>query len=214
MAVKLTHLPQVYLHFQSIPFHAVSSSPSASPTNTLPMLLPPNTKPNPTVPITPDADRLWRYIDSLAETDSRASAPPGKRAGLDSPEVQAVLDMLDLRLWDVWALLVLPPPARFLSAELHPSPTAQRLINLYARSPDEIFSEAETCLDSLQTLLEAGGRSTGWFFGAEAPGPVDAAVWAYLDVLVKAGGWGEKSVGERGSLIRWWERVGGIWGGK
>jgi hypothetical protein len=90
-----------------------------------------------------------------------------------------------------------------------------RQATLWDRDPDEIFAEAEAALDSLNEMLMASkAKDKGWFFNARSPGIMDAAVWAYLDVLMRAGGWGGKTVASKDALVRWWERVRNEWWGE
>ena len=67
-------------------------------------MLPPATQSNSSPqPVPATEEKLWRYIDELAERqEGRRKPEKGAVVGLESPEVQAVLELLDLRLWDVW----------------------------------------------------------------------------------------------------------------
>ncbi|RPB24051.1 hypothetical protein L211DRAFT_203980 [Terfezia boudieri ATCC MYA-4762] len=102
----------------------------------------------------------------------------------------------------------------FLSSQLR----ASALTHLKRRHPgtvdrDTIFADADAALEALSKLL---GTDT-WFFNGKAPGLLDAAVFAYLHVIL-TGGWEEdwagglrKGVQMRENLVSFWERVDQWW---
>lgn len=102
----------------------------------------------------------------------------------------------------------------FLSAQLR----ASALAHLKRRYPgtldrDTIFADADAALEALCTLL---GTDT-WFFGGKVPGLLDAAVFAYLHVIL-TGEWEEdwagglrRGVEMRKNLVVFWERVHQWW---
>ena len=79
--------------------------------------------------------------------------------------------------------------------------------------PTSIFAEATTALDALSVRL---GDDT-WFFNGKVPGLLDAAVFAYLHVIL-TGEWEEKwasglkgLVENRQNLVQFWSRVNKDW---
>ena len=76
-------------------------------------------------------------------------------------------------------------------------------------SAADIFAEAAIALDALSVKL---GDDT-WFFNSKVPGLLDAAVFAYLHVILK-GDWKEewagglrRSLEYKENLLQFWERV-------
>jgi glutathione S-transferase len=136
---------------------------------------------------------------------------------LKDPQVAALLSLCDTVLHPAWCILTFPDPTPlipFLHGHLPLQKSSatwignsQPVQEAHQRNADEVLANARGALDALQEFLVAGGGWKGWFFGGLEPGVADAAVWAYIEALMR-GKWGVMVVGERPELVRWWERVG------
>ncbi|RPA84610.1 hypothetical protein BJ508DRAFT_359631 [Ascobolus immersus RN42] len=208
---------QIYFHFLSVPYSTHPATPAASPTLTLPIILPSSTSKTVPIshkhtpkPIVPTSTRLWTYITSLNRS-TRHAVP------LKDPQVAALLALCDTLLYPAWCILTFPDPTPFLPFLQDHLPlqkssgawlgNSQPVREAYSRNADEVLAGARGALDALQEFLLNSGGWEGWFFGGQEPGVADAAVWGFVEGLMRCK-WGVMVVGERPELVKWWERVG------
>ena len=79
---------------------------------------------------------------------------------------------------------------------------------------EELLREMERAFEALSVLL-GPGDGAGWFFGADRPGLFDAAVFAYVHLILRwdeMGWWADgerlvKAVRRRGNVVGHRERV-------
>ncbi|KAK4200711.1 hypothetical protein QBC40DRAFT_339645 [Triangularia verruculosa] len=218
---------QTLLRLHHIPFLTSPSSNHASPTGSLPFLLPPRTTTSPH-PI--PSSSFPAYISR--STNNPHPPPP-------TPREEAYLSLLTpLRLAYLHTLYLTPPYSPLLKKFYISSSTTSFLLgtilqsqlstaasaavlqdlNLHPQSGpgaidlDNLYAEAAEALQSLATLLQES--PTGWFFGRERPGEFDAGLYGYVGLIMeymdtpeaKLGGLVRQAGGE-GVLVRWWGRI-------
>ncbi|MCJ1356278.1 MAG: hypothetical protein MMC33_006272 [Icmadophila ericetorum] len=216
---------QAYLKFMGIDFVTVASNNHASPTGALPFLIPASSSPfENSLPIPSNKIQQW-----AREQNSAREEPSDMR--YDAYKV-----LLDHRIRDAWTYtLYLEPPnfnhiatplyiypsttsfplrshlsttLRFaaLTSLLSSPPSTYPLFTSFGTtsiSPEKIYTCAAEAFEALSTLL----GDDEYFFGAEGPGLLDAAVFAYTHLLLDDEmGWQEmrfcREVMERGNLVR------------
>lgn len=64
---------------------------------------------------------------------------------------------------------------------------------------DDIYADAEAALEALSTVL---GEEDAWFFGAEEPGLMDAAVFGYTHLILTLP-WHEAEARLSAAVRRW-----------
>ncbi|KAK4645382.1 hypothetical protein QC761_200990 [Podospora bellae-mahoneyi] len=225
---------QTLLRLSHVPFLTSPSSNHASPTGSLPFLLPPRTvSPNP-IPST----SIPLYISR--HTNSPSPLPT-------SPRSEAYLSLLTpLRLAFLQTLYLTPaftpllkkfyidPSTRssllgtILQTQLSAAASSAVLQGLGLHSQtgtggidsENLYADAAEALDSLAILLQES--QTGWFFGEEKPGEFDAGLYGYVGVIMahmdtpegRLGGLVRRAGGGGGELVGWWERIRReAWGG-
>ncbi|MCJ1339225.1 hypothetical protein MMC09_004514 [Bachmanniomyces sp. S44760] len=219
---------QTYLKFCGLEFKTVPSSNHASPTGSLPFLLPAASSTNTTSPTTTTqpipSTSLPKYIHSQSlhlpeETLPNSIAYTSLLNGpirncylyhlyLNRPNFQSIV----LPLY-VNPSSTSPPVRAFLAHTLHTAATTE-LRKTFPNGIDveNLYSEAEKAFQALSTVL--GERE--WFSDAQdGPGELDAGVFAYVNVLLEeegmGGGWvdGRMQRGLRGlrNLVGFRRRV-------
>ncbi|KAG8627448.1 hypothetical protein KVT40_004931 [Elsinoe batatas] len=195
---------QTYLKLRGIDFVPMASNNHASPSGSLPFLLPAptqsqNSKTSSSPPI--PASKIRRWAD-----DQLPSSP-----AQSSMKEDIYLSLLDHRLRRAWLHQLYLTPANlpllthlYCHASLSPLITHSTLISLRAAASDEISKSSPIASVSESTLQEEGCAALDaldellgkdeWFFGAKEPGVFDAAVFAYTHLLLEeelGGGQGE-----------------------
>ncbi|KAI4096464.1 MAG: hypothetical protein LQ344_000972 [Seirophora lacunosa] len=210
---------QTYLLFTGIPFTTQPSSNHASPTGSLPFLLPASSSSNPDAP-TPSAGapipssklQEWAAKTSGDPTDKNKTQQPP-----NPPRHQAAyVSLLDNRIRNAWLhtlylsprnfsavarpLYIAPataaPPARFSLARTLRAAALEELVKSGGApvvDADTLYRASDAAFAALSQLLGADE----WFFGAEAPGLMDAGVFAYTHLLLNGGMMGWKEEDER-----------------
>ncbi|KAI9665053.1 MAG: hypothetical protein M1821_006501 [Bathelium mastoideum] len=195
---------QTYLKLLNIPFISVPSNNHASPSGSLPFLLPALSSKNPTnqkpSPIPTSKLLKWSRTEAKAadeESDIRFEA------------YQTLLDVRIRKAWSFQLYHLYLCPANFFSVaapcyirpsssnslvgaalayELRAAATAEIVKSSSTTAPvashvidaEALYIEAEDAFRALSTLL---GRDQ-WFFGAAQAGLMDACVFAYTHLLL------------------------------
>ncbi|KAI5200757.1 hypothetical protein E4T39_05605 [Aureobasidium subglaciale] len=196
---------QTYLLFQGIAFRTQSSNNHASPSGSLPFLLPANT-PNP-------------IASSKLEAWSRTHGA-SKSPDTQTPRQDVYASLLDHAVRRAWLYLLYLDPDNFdhVARRLYVTPSssntfvalaiAHQLRNAASQEllkvtpvvkAEDILKEAVDALSALSTLL--GGDT--WFFGQEKPALFDASVFAYTHLLLdEEMGWRNNPLAERLATFR------------
>ncbi|KAM7198010.1 hypothetical protein V8F33_005277 [Rhypophila sp. PSN 637] len=230
---------QTFLKLSRIPFNILPSTNHASPTGSLPFLLPARTS-GAIEPI--PSSKLYNFILSQKQQQQDEEFHPRQEA------YQSLLDV-PLRNSFLFTLYLDPTNSNLLDTlYIHPSSsslwiraTLRHQLRRAAESeilktthsvssggplkgfahgvvhPDEIYRSAKEALEALAYELSIDNPgaegNTGWFFGATEPGLFDAAVFAYVYLMVRFfsrpdNAEGEKESGEEetrpwlGDLVR------------
>lgn len=181
---------QAYLKFSKIAFQIASSNNHASPSGSLPFLLPSSPEPyKQTQPV--PSGKLQRWAMNNSE---KAIEEPGDL------RYEAYLSLLDHRIRRAWLYaLYLSPNAPTLSEPLYILPASANpfvrlslahTLRLAAQTEllkhcttinaDTLYNQAEEAFVALESLL----GEDKWFFGAKSPGLFDASVFAYTHLLL------------------------------
>lgn len=181
---------QAYLKFSDIKFQLAASSNHASPSGSLPFLLP--TQPDTTKHVQPvPSGKLQRWTMNNSEAAIEESG---------DLRYEAYLSLLDHRIRRAWLYSIylsnnftsIAEPLYILPTSNNPFVrlTIARELRLAAEkellkfsaivSAETLYSQAEEAFTALDSLL---GDDT-WFFGAERPGLFDASVFAYTHLLL------------------------------
>ncbi|MCJ1224525.1 hypothetical protein MMC12_001170 [Toensbergia leucococca] len=216
---------QTYLLFNSIPFTTTPSTNHASPTGSLPFLLP---SPSSTTEATPPpipANKLQRWA---RENNLSREEPSNMR-------YEAYLSLLDHRIRAAWLHTLYLTPANFsfvayrlyiapatsntlvrlsLSYSLRAAAEAEILKHAAIIDAEALYTAANEAFAALSTLL----GEEEWFFGAEGPGLFDASVFAYTHLLIDEGvGWRDwrmrRDLMRHGNLVGHRERIVKEWFG-
>ncbi|KAF2239092.1 hypothetical protein EV356DRAFT_563233 [Viridothelium virens] len=191
---------QTYLKLLKIPFVSVASSNHASPSGSLPFLLPAPSKGPASQPPSPvTANKLLRWSKGEAKITDEVSDVrlEAYEALLDGPIRKAWLFHLYLchpNFSSVAAPCYIQPSSSnplvgaALSYELRSAATAEILksSSLTAAGPfkvldaESLYVQAEDALSALSTLL----GTHEWFFDAKQPGLMDASVFSYTHLLL------------------------------
>ncbi|KAI8932162.1 hypothetical protein NX059_011045 [Plenodomus lindquistii] len=181
---------QTYLKFSKIPFRMASSNNHASPSGSLPFLLPSSPEPYKQTQPVPSA-KLQRWAMNNSEKAMEESG---------DLRYEAYLSLLDHRIRRAWLYTVyLSPNATTLSEPLYILPASAnpfvrlalaRTLRLAAETEllkycttinaDTLYNQAEEAFAALESLL----GDDKWFFGAKSPGLFDASVFAYTHLLL------------------------------
>ncbi|EOA87172.1 uncharacterized protein SETTUDRAFT_88017 [Exserohilum turcica Et28A] len=189
---------QAYLHFSRIPFRIASANNHASPSGSLPFVMP--RPPDASKQAQPVASgRLQRW--AMNNSDEAIEEPGDGR-------YEAYLSLVDHRIRRAWLYTVyLSPNSATLAEPLYILPTSRnslvrlaisRQLRLAAEaellkfssviSDETLYNQAAEAFAALETLL----GNDDWFFGAQRPGLFDASVFAYTHLLLDDGlgkGW-------------------------
>ncbi|KAH6649786.1 hypothetical protein F5144DRAFT_588431 [Chaetomium tenue] len=203
---------QTLLRLANLNFRTLPSTNHASPTGSLPFLLPPRTSSTTTAPLPIPASNLLAYAQrsqpGTAVTDLDPDLPPRS---------QAYLSLINLSLRNAWLYaLYLDPSHAALLQQLYIRPASSsrgvRAALLYqlrraaaeqvattsaggkivsvapvtsVEGIDEeaVYRESGEALEALESLL--GESGTGWFFGRERPGVFDAALFSYTHLMME-----------------------------
>ncbi|KAF1973782.1 hypothetical protein BU23DRAFT_463602 [Bimuria novae-zelandiae CBS 107.79] len=181
---------QAYLKFSSIDFQIASSNNHASPSGSLPFLLPASTEASKPPPPVPSAKlQRWAMNNSTAAVEE-----PGDL------RYEAYLSLLDHRIRRAWLYsLYLSSNSTALAEPLYILPTstnpfvrltigqelrraAENELLKFSAIIDagELYKQAEEAFAALETAL----GDNRWFFGAEKPGLFDASVFSYTHLLM------------------------------
>ncbi|KAK0666279.1 hypothetical protein QBC41DRAFT_281188 [Cercophora samala] len=228
---------QTLLRLSHIPFQTLPSTNHASPTGSLPFLLPPRT-PSPSPPPLPiPSHSIPLYISRF--TPSPSPSPSPSSPGPTPLRKEAYLSLLTpLRLAYLTTLYLTPPLSPLLRKfYLNPSTTRSpylatllqshlssaaatavlQALGFHPQSGAEAIdranleAEAAEALDCLAVLLRES--HTGWFFGLERPGEFDAALYGYVGLIMEHMDTPEGKLGGlvrragEGELVGWWERI-------
>ncbi|KAF8423282.1 hypothetical protein EV426DRAFT_138857 [Tirmania nivea] len=214
---------QMYLRFCGVKFTTVPSNSSACPSSSggLPFLIPPPPPPPPNAmpPSPPPPPITAPKLVQWARSRSQHGRGEDDDGDIERGDVQAFLELLDNEIHDavLYTTHMHPPNLHNLTVPLYapcaastpllrPLMAAQLRAAALARlrrphpgtlDRDSIFADAAAALDALSMLLGADS----WFFNGKAPGLLDAAVFAYLNVILTAG-WAEDWPGGLGWAVR------------
>jgi len=218
---------QTYLKFNSLPFSTAPSSNHASPSGSLPFLLPADHSPESYFK-TQEAvtsSKLKKWITQQRRKEAAAANDP------EDVRYEAYASLLDNRIRRAWLYqLYLNPANATLLHDLYIAPCSsnpfvQLAIAHQLRDAatteltrslasdiiveDELMREAEEAFSALSQLL----GENDWFFELDRPSLFDANVFSYAHLLVNQGGlqWGENRLGgllkQHENLLRHQERV-------
>ncbi|KMP03004.1 hypothetical protein DIZ76_012746 [Coccidioides immitis] len=184
---------QAYLKFSGIRFRIISSNNHASPTGSLPFLLPGAQSSGSSEALNPiPSNKLQRW--TVEQLGIKEEEPTDMR-------FDAYSSLLDHRLRNAWLYTLYLDPLNFSSVarKLYVNPfTANFLVRmaiatelqdaarkeLLKRSPyidvDDLMAEANNAFESLSILL----GSNLFFFNRETPGLFDASVFAYTHLIL------------------------------
>ncbi|KAF2456791.1 hypothetical protein BDY21DRAFT_43409 [Lineolata rhizophorae] len=179
---------QAFLKFRGVRFVLASSSNHASPSGALPFLLPAGSLPPDPVP----SNRLAKWASDAAgypeenSPTSREFSYLGlvdhniRRAWLYSlyltPNFDSVATPLYINATSSAAAVRL-----FLARELVNAATDALLGTSSVIDAAQLYSEADDAFESLSILL----GEDSWFFGADSPGILDAAIFSYTEPLIQ-----------------------------
>ncbi|OTA23098.1 hypothetical protein BTJ68_13768 [Hortaea werneckii EXF-2000] len=218
---------QAYLKFHSLPFSTAPSSNHASPSGSLPFLLPADHS----------SDSYFKTQEAVTSSKLKKWITQQRRkdaaAVSESEDVryEAYASLLDNRIRRAWLYqLYLNPANATLLHELYIAPcssnpfvqlaiahqlrdaaTIELTKSLASETivEDELMREADEAFSALSQLL---GKND-WFFELDRPSLFDANVFSYTHLLVDQGGlqWGENRLGgllkQHENLLRHQERV-------
>lgn len=199
---------QAYLKFSDIEFHTVNSTNHASPSGSLPYLLPADSL----IPVPSNKFRKW----TKTQVHDGPSEEEEKSEGL---RYEPYMSLLDHRIRNAWlyTLYLHEPNFASVARRLYVDPTTSNQLvritlgyglqhaartellkssssstsisssspSLYTVSSayidvDDILEEANNALEALSTLL----GDNDLFFGASQPGMFDASVFAYTHLIL------------------------------
>ncbi|EAQ92358.1 hypothetical protein CHGG_00593 [Chaetomium globosum CBS 148.51] len=201
---------QTLLRLAKLDFRTLPSTNHASPTGSLPFLLPPRTSPT-TAPLPIPASNLLAYAQ-------RSQPGTGDLDPDLPPRSQAYLSLINLSLRSAWLYaLYLDPSHAALLRQLYIRPAsssrgvqAALLYQLRRAAAEQIattsagggkivslapvasvegideeavYRSAREALEALASLLSQS--ETGWFFGRERPGVFDAALFSYTHLMME-----------------------------
>ncbi|KAG6005708.1 hypothetical protein E4U21_007724 [Claviceps maximensis] len=180
---------QTYLRIANLEFDLVPSTNHASPSGSLPYLLPATSDSRPEIPLTGSRIAQYAQKHSLRRIDSAEAA---------SPRQEAYLSLLSQNIRPAWlyTLYVDPIHTSLLSKLYLPSSSVLRyplLQTLRAAAtaeilkttrravirPEQIYEDALGAFEALSAFL---GDET-WFSGGPEPGLFDAEVFAYTFLI-------------------------------
>ncbi|KND91678.1 hypothetical protein TOPH_03621 [Tolypocladium ophioglossoides CBS 100239] len=200
---------QTYLRIAGVDVDLVPSSNHASPSGSLPFLLPSSADLRPAVPLT--GGKIACYAQDRSSQDLH---------DMSSPRLEAYLALLTRNLRPAWsqvqaanplqlhALYIFPANTPLLTTLYLPSNILLRTPLLHTLrtaataeilkttrrpllSPPQPLADADAAFRSLAALL----ADDEWFFAADAPGTFDAEVFAYTHLILDKGmGWRDDSL--------------------
>lgn len=193
---------QVYLKSCGIDFHVVLSNNHASPTGSLPFLLPrPSSSAPSTAPV--PSKKLQRWAKEHGSAVEEKEALRG----------EAYMALLDHRIRRAWLYMLYVQPDNFnavakrlyvqsassnffvnavTSHQLQTAAIAEIQKTTPSVSELDLIEDGQEALSALSTLL----GTEEWFFGSEKPGLFDASVFAYTHLLQdEKMGWKENQLG-------------------
>ncbi|KAK2594087.1 hypothetical protein QQS21_008190 [Conoideocrella luteorostrata] len=177
---------QTYLRIAGLDIDIIPSTNHASPSGSLPYLLPESSDSRSSIPLT--GEKISQYAQKYTSIRDRTS-----------PRVDVYLSLLAQSVRPAWlhTLYINPSHTTLLSNLYLPSSPLLRTSLLHTlRSaatseilkttrrpllqPAQLYRDAKTAFATLSTLLGANE----WFFGAEEPGLFDAEVFAYTYLIL------------------------------
>ncbi|KAK4556848.1 phosphatidylserine decarboxylase [Recurvomyces mirabilis] len=221
---------QVHLKFEGVEFVNVSSSNHASPSGSLPFLLPSTDgrkgRGSPVV-----GGKLKRWVATQQKEKDRSKVP-------DDVRYEPYASVVDHGIRRAWLYQLYLDPANYpllhrlyiapcssnplvqlaIAHQLRSSASAEIIKSNTASSPsntideDEIFRGAEEAFAALAELL----GEEQWFFGQEKPGLFDASLFAYTELLLDDElGWAENRLGvmlrSHAGMVKHRERIRGMY---
>ncbi|KAI9049892.1 hypothetical protein LZ554_006040 [Drepanopeziza brunnea f. sp. 'monogermtubi'] len=212
---------QTFLNIAGIDHRLISSNNHASPSGSLPFLLPAAHSSNglQESPLPIASSKLVKYA---AEHGGRVDEPVSIR-------YPAYQSLLDHRIRNAWLFTLYLEPLNFsavaypiyvsstssnpivrasLSHQLQAAAEAEILKQTPVIDTDDLYSEADKAFEALSILL----GEDSWFFGNEKPALFDASVFAYTQLLLDDDlGWKEKklcrALRARENLVKHRERL-------
>ncbi|KAF2825821.1 hypothetical protein CC86DRAFT_382811 [Ophiobolus disseminans] len=189
---------QAYLKFSNIDFRIMSANNHASPSGSLPFIIPASPEPYKHKQPVPSG-KLQRWVINNSKT---AVEEPGDL------RYEAYLSLIDHRIRRAWLYCIylshnstsIAEPLYILPTSSNPFVRLTIAQELRAAAEKELakfstvinaetlYNQAEEAFTALETLL---GKDD-WFFGAARPGLFDASVFAYTQLLLDDGlgkGW-------------------------
>ncbi|XP_014555984.1 hypothetical protein COCVIDRAFT_100982 [Bipolaris victoriae FI3] len=180
---------QAYLKFSKIPFRIASANNHASPSGSLPFVIPSSDSIKPSQPVPSNKLQRWAMNNS-----DKAIEEPG------DARYEAYLSLIDHRIRRAWLyavylsqnsttiaepLYILPTSRNSfvrlaISRELRSAAEAELAKFSSIISDETLYNQASEAFAALETLL---GKDD-WFFGAQRPGLFDASVFAYTHLLL------------------------------
>ncbi|KAK5170108.1 uncharacterized protein LTR77_004692 [Saxophila tyrrhenica] len=184
---------QTFLKIAGAPFHAVASSNHASPSGSLPFLLP-TAADQATTPAPIPSSKLRRWVN--AQSGANKSQEPLDVRG------DAYPSLLEDGVRKAWLYqLYINPANAALVDRLYVSPCSSNIFVRMTTSHQlqqaaqhelskasasntiheaDVLQEAAASFEALSTLLD----SDEWFFGRDGPGLFDASVFAYTHLIL------------------------------
>ncbi|KUJ18420.1 uncharacterized protein LY89DRAFT_706892 [Mollisia scopiformis] len=211
---------QTFLNIASVNHRLISSNNHASPTGSLPFLLPAvqsNSPQDALLPVTSN-----KFVKYASNHGGWVDESPSMR-------YEAYQSLLDHRIRNAWLYTLYLEPLNFSSVAypLYVSSTSSNplvrasiayQLRLAAETEllkhtsiidtDDLYSEADKAFEALSSLL----GEDSWFFGNDKPALFDASVFAYTQLLLDDSlGWKEKklcrALRTRDNLVRHRERL-------
>ena len=191
---------QTYLLFNDIAFRALPSNNHASPSGSLPFLLPANS----TAPIASAKLEAWTAAHNTSKTSSSGSGTTTQSSAARQDVYISLLDHAVRRAW-LYLLYLCPDNFSHVAERLYVTSSSSNTFVAMAISyqlkdaatqelvkitpvvkAEDILKEAVDAFAALETLL----GDENWFFGSKGPGLFDASVFAYTHLLLDEGmGW-------------------------
>lgn len=198
---------QSYLLFNDTAFRAIASNNHASPSGSLPFLLPANSQ----KPIASAKLENWTAIQST----SKSSAGSGASTTQSCARQEVYSSLLDHAVRRAWLYLLYLCPDNFshvaerlyvtssssntfvamtISYQLKDAATQELVKITPVVKAEDILQEAVDAFKALETVL----GEEDWFFGGKGPGLFDASVFAYTHLLLDEGmGWRVNPLAEK-----------------
>ncbi|CZR53245.1 related to mitochondrial outer membrane protein (Sam35) [Phialocephala subalpina] len=211
---------QTFLNIAGVDHRLISSNNHASPTGSLPFLLPAvhsSSSQESLLPVTSN-----KFVKYASDHGGRVDESPSMR-------YEAYQSLLDHRIRNAWLYTLYLEPLNFsavayplyvfpnssnplvrasIAYQLRIAAEAELLKHTSIIDTDDLYSEADKAFEALSILL----GDDSWFFGNDKPALFDASVFAYTQLLLDDSmGWKEKklcrALRTRDNLVQHRERL-------